>query len=229
MSKQATNKVSTIRLPNRQFTQMGKETLSELFRVHFPDSLLIGDLENGQGRQNLDVRRVETNRADWDLAKVLITQSRIKWALDTFKPYKSAGTDGIVPALLQHGAELLVPHLCRIYRASRAYGFIPKAWRQVKVMFIPKPGKSDYTKAKVYHPISLSPFLLKTMEKIVDRHITERALRFQPLHLNQHDYQIDKSTETALQNVVTRVESAVEHKDIALGAFLDIGGAFDRT
>jgi hypothetical protein len=43
------------------------------------------------------------NRADWDLAKVLITQSRIKSALDTFKPFKYAGTDGIVPALLQQG------------------------------------------------------------------------------------------------------------------------------
>jgi hypothetical protein len=165
MSKQATNKVSTIRLPNSQFTQTGKRTLSELFRVHFPDSLLIDDLDNGQGQQNLDTSRGRTNGADWDLAKVFITQSRIKWALDTFKPYKSVGTDGIVLALLQHGAELLVLHLCRIYRACMAYAFIPMAWRRVKVTFIPKPEKSDYTKAKAYHPISLSSFLLKTRRK----------------------------------------------------------------
>jgi hypothetical protein len=110
-----------------------------------------------------------------------------------------------------------------------AYGFIPMAWRQVKVAFIPKPGKYDYTEAKAYHPISLSSFLLKTMEKIVDRHIRDRALRSQPLHLNQHAYQIGKSTETTLHNVVPRVESATEHKDIALGAFLNTEGAFDRT
>jgi hypothetical protein len=29
--------------------------------------------------------------------------------------------------------------------------------------------------------------------------------------------------------VVTRIENTIEHKDIALGAFLDIEGAFDRT
>jgi hypothetical protein len=28
--------------------------------------------------------------------------------------------------------------------------------------------------------------------------------------------------------VVTRIENPIEHKDIALGAFLDIEGAFDR-
>jgi hypothetical protein len=41
MAKQATNKVSTIKLPDGKHTQTGKETLKELFRVHFPDSKLI--------------------------------------------------------------------------------------------------------------------------------------------------------------------------------------------
>jgi hypothetical protein len=169
----------------------------------------------------LCARQSRTNRADWNLARVIINQAKIRWALNTFKPFKSAGTDEIVPALLQHGADLLVPHLCRIYRASMAYGFIPISWRQVKVTFIPKPGKVDYTEAKAYRPISLSSFLLKMMEKLVDRTY--------PLHWNQHAYLTGKSTEIALHNVVTHIENAIEHKDIALGAFLDIEVAFDRT
>jgi hypothetical protein len=90
-----------------------------------------------------------------------------------------------------------------------AYGFIPIAWRQVKVTFFPKPGKLDYTEAKAYRPISLSSFLLKTMEKLVDRHIRDGALRVYSLHRNQHAYQRGKSTETALHNVVTHAEYAI--------------------
>jgi hypothetical protein len=60
------------------------------------------------------------------------------------------------------------------------YGFIPVAWRQVKVTFIPKPRKLDYTEAKAYRPIGLSSFLLKTMEKLVDRHIKELSLAPKP-------------------------------------------------
>ena len=67
------------------------------------------------------------------------------------------------------------------------------------------------------------------MAKLVDRHIRDGVLRTCPLHQNQHAYQTGKSTESTLHNVVTRIESATEHKDIALGAFLDIEGAFDRT
>jgi hypothetical protein len=109
-----------------------------------------------------------------------------------------------------------------------AFRFILIAWRQVKMTFIPKTGKPDYTEAKGYRPIFLSSFLLKTMEKLVDRHITDSALRIHPQHRNQHAYQIGKSTETALHNVVTCIDIAIEHKDIALGAFLDIEGIFDR-
>jgi hypothetical protein len=159
----------------------------------------------------------------------VINKSKIRWALGTFKPFKSVGTDGIVPVLLQQVAEDAVPNLCHIFRACMAYGFIPTAWRQVKVSFIPKPGKLDYTETKAYHPISLSSFLLKTMEKLVDRHIREGKLKEYPLHRNKHAYQIGKSIETALHNVVTRIENVTEHKDIALGVFLDIEGAFHRT
>jgi hypothetical protein len=67
------------------------------------------------------------------------------------------------------------------------------------------------------------------VEKLVDRHIKEGALKKHPLHRNQHVYQKGKSTETALYNVVTCIESAIEYNDFALGAFLDIEGAFDRT
>jgi hypothetical protein len=110
-----------------------------------------------------------------------------------------------------------------------AQGFIPMVWRQVQMTFIPKLGELDYTEAKAYRFISLSSLPLKTMEKLVDRHIRDDALTIRPLHRNQHAYQEYESTETVLHNVVARMENAIEHKDIVLGAVLDIEGAFDRT
>jgi hypothetical protein len=67
------------------------------------------------------------------------------------------------------------------------------------------------------------------MEKLVDRHIRDGALKIRPLHRNQHAYQIDKSIETALLNIITRMKSAIAHKNITVGVFLDIEGAFDGT
>ena len=55
---------------------------------------------------------------------------------------------------------------------------------KARVIFILKPGKSSYTKAKAYSPICLSSFLLKTLERLVDRHIRDDLLGRNSLHIN---------------------------------------------
>jgi len=49
------------------------------------------------------------------------------------------------------------------------------------------------------------------------------------LHPNQHDYQAGKSVETALHQLVVRVEKALDQQETALGVFLDIEWAFYDT
>jgi hypothetical protein len=78
MANQATNKVSSIKLPDGQYTQTGKGTIKELFRVHFPDSKLIDYSGVGQGQQNLGVCRHITNKGAWNVAKNIINQSKIR-------------------------------------------------------------------------------------------------------------------------------------------------------
>jgi hypothetical protein len=54
----------------------------------------------------------------------------------------------------------------------------------VRVIFIPKPGRSSYELAKSFRPISLASFFLETMEmeKLVDLHIKEGPLEDYPLN-----------------------------------------------
>jgi hypothetical protein len=157
MANQSANKVGSIKLPNGHHTQAGIETLRELYRVHFPGSAAGETTELRQGEPNLGT--FIAHREDWELSKTIINQSKIKWAINTFKSLKSAGTDEIVPTLLQQGVNYLTTPLRRIFKACLAREWIPFAWRQVKVTFIPKPGKANYTKSKTYRPISLSSFI----------------------------------------------------------------------
>jgi hypothetical protein len=89
------------------------------------------------------------------------------------------------------------------------------------------PWKCDYTEAEAYRPISLSSFLLKTMETLMDRHIRDCVLQKHPVHQNQHAYQIGKAT--AIHNVVTGIKSVMKYKEIAQRAFLATEGSFGRT
>ena len=50
----------------------------------------------------------------------------VRQAISTFKPFNSARTDGIVPAILQQGINHLTTHLCHIFRACLTRGTYPK-------------------------------------------------------------------------------------------------------
>jgi hypothetical protein len=122
----------------------------------------------------------------------VVTYRRVEWVIDSFAPYKSPRVDGISQALLQHAREVVIPCLVRMFRACLATGYVPAMWRQVKVVFIPKPGRNAYSGPIDYRPISLTSFLLKAMVRLVDRYLRDEALAIVPLHPNQHAYQAGK-------------------------------------
>jgi hypothetical protein len=126
-------------------------------------------------------------RRDWREAARVDTYRRVVSAIEFFVPYKSPVVNGIFPALLLEWREVL--YLVRIFRACLATGYVAIAWRQVKVVFIPKPVKATYGGPKDYRPIKLTSFVLKTMERLVDRFIRDEMAVASPLHPNQHAYQ----------------------------------------
>jgi hypothetical protein len=132
--------------------------------------------------------------------------------------------DGIFPALLQEGQEVLIAHLIRIFSACLATGYVPVSWCHIKAVFTPKHGKNFFSGPRVFRPISLTSFLLKTMERLVDKYLQDEILVLRPLHPNQHACQAGKSVETALIQLVVRVEKALDQQEIDLRVFLDIEG-----
>ena len=105
----------------------------------------------------------------------------IRQSFKSFKANKAAGHDDIKPIVLQNLPPDMVDRIGKIYDACQTIGYTPIVWRQSKVVFIPKPGKPDYTVAKAFRPISLTPFLFKGLEKLSSWHIQETALKTNPI------------------------------------------------
>lgn len=83
-----------------------------------------------------------------------------KLAVDSLKPFKSSGRNGIYPALLQHLKSTYKELLGRIFETSMQPICTPWGWLKVKMVFISKAGKSSYTTSKDYRPINPSSILL---------------------------------------------------------------------
>lgn len=222
LAKDSKSLPSSLRRPDASFTSSSEETAKHLLEAHFPGC---SDKKAG----TIEPEPPPPSEEDWSLAMRIVTVDRLRWAIGRFKPFKSAGDDGIFPALLKESGEMLLEPLCEMLRSSLALGIIPTKWEKVKVTFIPKPGKPSHCVAKDFRPISLTSFILKTLERLVDLYIREEILVNFPLHARQHAYQAGKSTDSALHSLVARVEKSLQIGEIALGCFMDIEGAFDNT
>ena len=221
LSKSKDFQVESLRNSNGESLSNESDVLNHLFETHFPGC---------EEQMSHEVPEFFAGHDDcWAFARKLVTVESIKWAIDSFAPYKSSGKDGIFPTLLQKGYEVLKHVVRKILVCSLATGYVPSAWREICIKFIPKSGRASYEEAKSFRPISLSSFLLKTLERLIDHHIRNVCLVEHPLHKMQHAYQRGKSTVTLLHDVVYNIEKAFSQKHSGLGVFLDIEGAFDSV
>ena len=155
-----------------------------------------------------------------------IDTNKVWAAIRSFGPRKAAGPDGWLPLVLMNLTEEGVEYLMEIFKESYRTGVIPREWREMKVVFIPKVGKDTYSSPKSYRPITLSNFVLKVMERIIQWFLTERVVVL-PFP-GQHAYAAGRSTETALSVVVDSIEKMISRKKLLLAVSLDCSGAFDN-
>ena len=153
-----------------------EEILRYLLHTHFP-----GNTPYGVSNSNANY---QASDEDWQIATTIVTEERVRWAVAYSAPFKSPGIDGIYPVLLQKGIDIIIGRLIKLLRASIALWYIPTQWRTARVVFVHKPGCNDYTQPKLFRPISLMSFLLKTTERLIDRHIRDGTLVRYTLHAN---------------------------------------------
>ena len=224
LAKNDNCKLSALRTTSGKLTSSSKEVGKLLLTVHFPGCHIIDNEMDSPASTNMPL--VNPN---WDLADRLITREVLHWSIFSFAPFKSGGPDGVFPAELQYGFPFIKDHLLYLFQACIAFSVVAQSWNRNMVVFILKAGKTDYTDPKAFRPISLSSTLLKALERIVDRYIRDQYLSIIPLSNMQHAYRVGKSCETALHELVVRIERALNNKEFLLATFMDISGAFDST
>ena len=220
-----------LKTQNGDYTKSAEEAAKLLLDTHFPGNVP----ENGTAQcRCVQCTDAELATLDSSIAanaaqhRNIISYERVKWALHSFDKYKSPGYDGIYPIMLQKGWNIIGKYIVDIYKACLTLGYVPNIWKEVKVTFIPKPGKDDYTSPKSFRPISLTSTMLKGMERIMDRHMKEVMNENSNIHKSQHAFQQGKSTETALHEIVSLAEDALTKKEYVVVTFMDIAGAFDN-
>ncbi len=106
--KAATEK--TLRfVPTEDLTKAPGEDRGLLLKSHFPDARI-----NRGPERSLNTTKTDANSVDWHMVRMVVTEDRLRWAVNTFMPYKVP----VSTRCLQKGLHLIIKYFIKIYRGS---------------------------------------------------------------------------------------------------------------
>ena len=138
------------------------------------------------------------------------------------------GEDQISYLILKNLDRENLSNIALIYNSCLKTGYFPNAWKQAKVVMLPKPGK-DLTKPTSYRPISLLPAMGKIFERIVASRLSAFLEKVDYFDENQAGFRKKRSTVDQLFKLSQSVSTALKKHKKAVGVFLDVEKAFDAV
>lgn len=140
---------------------------------------------------------------------------------------KSCTLDPLPTCTLKDCLDVLVDLFTSITNSSILTGKVPSTLKTARVTPVIKKPTLDPEVFKNYRPISNTPFLIKTIERIIARQIHSYLMANNLYSEFQSAYRKHHSTETALQRVQNDIIQAVDLEYEAILVLLDFTAAFD--
>ena len=155
-----------LQTPSGELSKDLAESANILLDKAFPQSL---PLSSEDVSFQDECRRLRNLMTPIDPAPSLgfFSEDNIQKSFSQFKNSKACGPDGLKPLLLKSLPLSFLRRLRKVFEASYVSGYTPSGWQEASVIFIPKPGKDDYSLPSSFRPISLMSFVFKGMERLV--------------------------------------------------------------
>ena len=218
-----------LQVPNGNLTRNDKEKCDEFGRylnsVHQTPSSPTFDEQFKQAVDD-EIKREIREKAPGTIPSMTIGQMK-RLLLDT-KSSSASGEDSISYNLMELCSDSSKQVFCNIINACLAENIFPKAWKEAKVIMLPKPGR-DRSFACNYRPISL----LSCLGKIYERHIyIYLMIELQNkgfLNAYQAGFRKKRSTQEHLFRLSQDILNSFKKRECTLALFLDIRATFDSV
>ncbi|QRV80136.1 Reverse transcriptase from transposon X-element protein [Ceratobasidium sp. AG-Ba] len=158
-----------------------------------------------------------------------VTGAQLHRIIANLEPYKAPGPDGIPNCVYTNCADILVPLLVPLYRATFALKYYPQAWRESVTVVLRKPGKPDYSKPKAYRPIALLNVISKLLSACVAEELNRIAEKWNLLPEHHFGGRQGRTTSDSMHTLTSFIKNAWRNGDVVAGLFLDVSGAFPNA
>lgn len=168
-----------------------------------------------------------TSLTDNIIEDLICSVSDVAEVLGAINVNKASGPDAISPRILKECSAALAPSISRLFTYSLQAARVPSVWKSANVVPIYKSGAS--TLAENYRPVSLTSVLVKSLERIIHKHLMQFLMEQNLLCDNQHGFREGRSCITQLLQLLHSWYSTLEKRGSVDVIFLDFAKAFDKV
>ncbi|KAK2710642.1 hypothetical protein QYM36_011983 [Artemia franciscana] len=206
-------------------------------KKHFPRMLVNGapspqvkdESEKYLLQCNPEIQRMANEGESFRIITILENASKRKVVVESIKPMKAPGPDGIMNFTIKKNINVLSPTLLKLFNSCLKTSYFPVLWKQANIIVILKKGKTNDGNPGSYRPISLLSNIGKIFERIIMNRLDKLSLDNCWVSKRQFGFCKGKSTIDAVDNMVSVIEKNKEEKKFTLCLFFDIKGAFDNA
>lgn len=192
---------------------------AELFSQHFEKVFQPNDIQTTINPHfNLDGQGQIHHSSPLEVAKII----------DGLRLRKSPGLDRVSAIMLRELPKRGIIFLAKLINAALRLKHVPRAWKIAKLIVILKPGKPPEDPSS-YRPISLISIIAKIFEKVVLSRMQSIVIKKDLLPSFQFGFREKHSTIEQVHRIYNIARQALENKEFAPAAFLDVSAAFDKV
>ena len=156
-----------------------------------------------------------------------ISLQEVMSVIQSLKPGKAAGHDGLVNEALKNAPPIFHQHLTTLYNRVMNKSQVPKAWNRGRVVLVHKKGDSSVLNN--YRPVTVLTCMNATYSKVINARLTEVVERHRLLGEIQNGFRKDRSGSDSsfiLNSIVWK--SLAKKRKVHL-SFMDLQKAYDSV
>jgi len=157
-----------------------------------------------------------------------VSSQEVKGIIRRLKRSKAPGIDAIGNQAFKRLPENVVELVVNIFNGIYKLAYFPRAWKQAKVIMIPKPGK-QLTRASSYRPISLLNGLSKVFERTLQGRLNDHIVDNDIVINEQFGFRSQHSTTQQVLRLTEFVTRGFNERRHSGAIFIDIEKAFDKV